>query len=104
MTLRSRTGETFNEATGFVTGGSDVNTSVVGILFPRKTKKRSDGSATTRLWTALISAVDAEGVALAVPPTEDHKLVVGDEILEITEVMPLSPANIDVLYELTVAR
>lgn len=99
MTLRDNdAGDVFNPATGVVTPGVPVDTPVTGIVYPVTRGRRGDGAETKKSQRVILSA---EG--LSVVPTVKHQLIVGGQTYEITNVNPLAPGGVDVIYELQVS-
>ena len=100
MTLRDNTvSETFDPATGVVTqGGPDyVDYPCLGITYPVAKGKRSGGNESVFTQKVILSA---EGLGLV--PTVSHQLVIGGRVYEISNVSPVEPGGVAVLYELSV--
>src|SRR6188474_1105932 len=94
MTLSWKGSETFNEQTGFVTGGSTQTESVYGVVYPNQRKFRAGEGVVKKTVKIYLNAS-----GLTHTPVEGDLLTVEATTYAIVECDPVDPGGVDVLYD-----
>lgn len=104
MILREFTGETFNEATGEVTGGSNTDHPAYGLIVPAKQGRREDTTGVEKYDFGVMLSAENDSGPLSVVPDTSMTLVIGGTTYQIAEAEPLRPGGVDVLYDIKAVR
>lgn len=103
VTLTRQASGTYNPATGAAAITTSTQTGKGVILpFGQGIRKRADSSVTQADRLCFLSALNTAGTALTEPVVNDKLTDAAGNIYTITEVSPLEPAGLAVLYELTI--
>ncbi len=105
VTLTRNASGTYNPATGTAAITTTTQTGNGVILpFALGIRKRGDSNVTAADRKCLLSALSASGTALTAPVVDDKLTDANGNAYVITEVTPLAPAGLDIMYTLTVRR
>ena len=95
MYLKSTTGIVFDAETGGSTGGTERSTLVRGLKYP--VSRRGKDEIGKDVLDVYLSASGLTDV-----PTLSHRLQVGSKTYDITDIEPLEPGGVVVMYQLRV--
>jgi hypothetical protein len=102
VTLTRRASGSYNPATGAASVTTTTQTGK-GVILPFAQGIRK-APGTTVLATdrqCLLSALKSDGTALTAPQVDDTLTDSNGDVWAVTEVSPLAPAGLDIIYELT---
>lgn len=103
VTLTRQANGIYNPATGAAAVTTSTQTGKGVILpFGQGIRKRADSSVTQADRLCYLSALNASSAALTEPVVNDRLTDAAGNIYTITEVSPLEPAGMAVMYELTI--
>ena len=103
VTLTRRAAGTYNPATATATITTSTQTGKGVILpFAQGIRKQSGSNVTAADRLCLLSGLTSAGAALTEPKVDDTLTDAGGAVYTITEVSPLEPAGLAIIYELTV--
>lgn len=101
VTLTRRAASSYDPAAGAPTVTTSTQTAVAVILPKSPIRDMSGTAVPSTQRQCLLSALSTSGVALTAPKVNDTLTDTNSDVWVITEVSPLSPAGLDILYELT---
>ena len=103
VTLTRRAAGAYDPATGTAAITETTQTGKGVILpFGQGIRKRADSNVTATDRLCYLSALNASGAALTEPKVDDFLTDAGGVKYAVVEVSPLSPAGLDIMFELTV--
>ena len=103
VTLTRRASGAYNTATGTSAIATTTQTGKGVILpFAQGIRKQSGSNVTAADRLCLLSGLTSAGAALTEPKVDDTLTDAGGAVYTITEVSPLEPAGLAIIYELTV--
>lgn len=103
VTLTRNASGTYNPATGTATITTSTQTGKGVILpFAQGIRKRSDSNVTAADRYCILSGLNSAGAALTEPRVDDKLTDSASNAYVITEVSPLEPAGLPIIWELTI--
>lgn len=102
VTLTRRAAGAYNPATGAaaITPSTQTGKGVI-LPFGAGIRKRADSLVTQADRQCFLSGLNSAGAALTEPKVDDTLTDAGGNVYTITEVSPLEPAGLAIMYELT---
>lgn len=103
VTLTRRAAGAYNPATGTATI-TETTQQASAVIFPfgQGIRKRGDSTVTAADRMCILSGLKTDGNALTEPKVDDKLTDAAGNAYTITEVSPLEPAGLVIIYELTI--
>jgi hypothetical protein len=103
VTLTRNASGTYNPATGAASITPSTQTGKGVILpFAQGIRKRGDSNVTAADRYCILSGLNSAGAALTEPKVDDKLTDAANNAYTVTEVSPLEPAGLPIIYELTI--
>lgn len=103
VTLTRNASGAYNPATGTASVSTSTQTGKGVILpFGQGIRKRADSNVTQADRWCILSGLNSAGAALTEPRVDDKLTDAAGNAYTITEVSPLEPAGLAIIYELTI--
>ena len=103
VTLTRRSAGAYSPATGAATITTSTQTGKGVILpFGQGIRKRADSNVTSADRLCYLSGLNSAGTALTEPKVDDTLTDANGAVYSVTEVSPLEPAGLPIMFELTI--
>lgn len=101
LTLTRRSAGAYSPSTGATI--TETTQTVTGVILPfsQGLRKMGGTNIVEGDMQLLLSAINTTGGVLT-PPVVDDRITAGSKIYTITDIAPLSPSGVDIMYECTI--
>lgn len=94
----------FNVATGEATNTAPADATVKGVILPLDKFRKAQGNIVEGSQQLLLAAVDASGTTITPPQVDGTVTDANSDVWTLTEVEPLAPAGLAILYDCVIRK